>query len=237
MNASRSNTFAVGLGVLTLLSVSAQAQTARSGGGASAQLLQQMQQLASERTGLQAENAKLKKDLEDMRKERDALKAAQQAVDRRAQLSASSLKESLAQRQSSDQELAQTKDKMQQLIAKFRETLQTLRAVETDGTAAKQTLATRDQDLKRCVDRNLALYELNQEVLTRLESQSVWTRVAQTEPFTRIKRNQLENLVDEYKARADDQKLAPTPAGPAPAAATSPAAASPPGTAPARTTP
>src|ERR1700730_2180836 len=94
MNGLRSNTLAVGLGVLTLLSVSAQAQTARSGGGASAQLLQQMQQLASERTGLQAENAKLKQDLEDMRKERDALKAAQQAVDRRAQISASSLKES-----------------------------------------------------------------------------------------------------------------------------------------------
>ncbi len=50
------------------------AQTTRSGGGANAQLMQQMQQLASERTSLQAENAKLKKELDDLRKDRDALK-------------------------------------------------------------------------------------------------------------------------------------------------------------------
>jgi chromosome segregation ATPase len=202
------------VGALSLVTDAAYAQSARSGGGASAQLMQQMQQLASERTSLQAENTKLKKDLEDLRKDRDALKNAQQAVDRRAkssEIALNSLKESLAQHTSTtDRELAQTKEKMQQLVAKFRETLQKLQEVETEGTTARQTLATRDQDLKVCVDRNLALYKLNEEVLTRLEHQSVWTRVAQSEPFTRIKRNQLENLVDDYKDRADEQRIDPS---------------------------
>jgi hypothetical protein len=81
--------------------------------------------------------------------------------------------------------------------------------VETERTTAKQTLATRDQDLKVCVDRNLALYKLDDEVLTRLEHQSMWTRVAASEPFTKIKRYQLENLVDDYKDRADAQRLDP----------------------------
>jgi chromosome segregation ATPase len=208
---------------LTLAGGSVHAQTARSGGGASAQLLQQMQQLASERTALQAENAKLKKDLEAMRKERDTLKSGQQALDRRAKASEASLK-SLQQgmatrRESSDQELAQYKEKMQQLVGKFRETAQTLRETESDRTTARQTLATRDQELKVCVDRNLALYKLNQEVLTRLEHQSVWGRVAQVEPFTKIKRVELENLVDEYKSRADDQRVksgTPQPNSPSP---------------------
>ena len=196
---------------LTLAGGSVHAQTARSGGGASAQLVQQMQQLASERTALQAENAKLKKDLEAMRKERDTLKSGQQALDRRAKASEASLK-SLQQgiatrRESSDQDLAQYKEKMQQLVAKFRETAQTLRDTESDRTTARQTLATRDQELKVCIDRNLSLYKLNQEVLTRLEHQSVWGRVAQAEPFTKIKRVELENLVDEYKSRADDQRV------------------------------
>jgi chromosome segregation ATPase len=188
-------------------------QTARSGGGASAQLMQQMQQLASERTSLQAENAKLKKDLEEVRKDRDALKNGQQAVERRAKTAEGSLKESISRSQSADQELAQTKEKLQQLVAKFRETLQTLRDVEAQQTAAKQTLAVRDRDLKSCVDHNMALYKLNQEVLTHLEKQTVWSRVAQAEPFTKIKRVQLENLVDEYKDRADEQRVAP-PSGP-----------------------
>ena len=236
-------------GALSLATDVAYAQSARSGGGASAQLMQQMQQLASERTSLQAENAKLKKELEDMRKDRDALKNAQQTVDKRAKSSDIALKESVAQRASTDRELEQTKEKMQQLIAKFRETLQTLHDVETERTTAKQTLATRDQDLKVCVDRNLALYKLDDEVLTRLEHQSMWTRVAASEPFTKIKRYQLENLVDDYKDRADAQRLDPDKAvgistkvrpprpaqpptsAPAPSSAQPPASAAPPPTA------
>jgi chromosome segregation ATPase len=203
---------AFAVAMLTLLTGPAYAQTVRQGGGASAQLLQQVQQLASERTSLQAENAKLKKDLEDMRKDRDAVKNTQQALDRRAKSSEVSLKQSVTQRESSEKELAQTKEKMQQLVGKFRETLQTLREVEAANTTSKQTLAARDESLKVCIDRNLALYKLNQEVLTRMENQSMWSRVAQAEPFTKIKRVQLENLVDEYKARADDQRIAPATA-------------------------
>jgi hypothetical protein len=67
-----------------------------------------------------------------------------------------------------------------------------------------------------CVDHNQALYKLNDEVLTRLENQGMWSRVASAEPFTRIKRTQLDNYVVESKARADAQRLpaasAPTPA-------------------------
>jgi chromosome segregation ATPase len=189
----------------------AQAQSARSGGGASAQLMQQMQQLASERTSLQAENARLKKDLEDMRKERDTLKSGQQALDKKARAAEAAMRqlEARQQQRQADPELAQTKEKLQQVVAKFRETLQTLKDVETANTAAKQTLATRDQELKSCVGHNQALYKLDDEVLTHLEKQSVWTHVAASEPFTRIKRTQLENYVVESRTKADEHLVPP----------------------------
>jgi chromosome segregation ATPase len=199
-------------GTLVLASTLATAQTARSGGSPNAQLMQQMQQLASERTSLQAENAKLKKDLEDLRKDRDALKAGREAVDRRANTSALALKQSAAQHEATEHELTQTKSKMDQLIAKFRETLDTMRTLEAEQTSTKQALATREQALTVCAERNVALYQVNEEVLTRLEHQSAWARTAQGEPFIKIKRNQLENLVDDYKQRADTQKLAPAEA-------------------------
>jgi len=196
------------------------AQTARSGGGQNTQLVQQLQQLASERTSLQAENAKMKKELDDLRKERDALKKAQQGAEqRRAQSSAAVLAQSASQRAASEQELKKTQEKMQELIAKFRETAQTLHDVETERSTAKQTLATRDQELKTCVDRNLALYQLNGEVLTHLERQSIWSRAAAAEPFTQLKRVQLENLVDGYQSRAQDQRVESAPQTPASAPA------------------
>ncbi len=225
-------------GLLLLVTEPGYAQSARAGGGASAQLMQQMQQLASERTSLQAENAKLKKDLEDMRKERDALKNAAQAVDRRVKSSEIALKEGVAQRATTEQELARTKEKFQQLVDKFRETLQTMHEVETDRATAKQTLTTRDRDLKACVDRNVALYNLNGEVLTQLEHQTVWTHLAQSEPFTKIKRSQLENLVDDYKYRADETRIDPTqPIKPLKSSATPPAPPPAPGVDPPRPTP
>jgi hypothetical protein len=113
---------------------------------------------------------------------------------------------------------------MQQLVAKFRETAQSLRDVESDRTTTKQTLATRDQQLKVCVDRNLALFKLNGEVLTRLENQGVWGRMARAEPFTKIKRVEMENLVDEYKSRAEDQRVKTDGVPPAPIPAAIPPA-------------
>jgi hypothetical protein len=93
-----------------------------------------------------------------------------------------------------------------------------MRQIETDRTALRQTLSTRDQDLKVCVDHNRALYQLNKEVLTRLDKHSVFSRLAESEPFTQIKRVQLENLVDDYQTRADEQLLHPGKAGASPPA-------------------
>jgi chromosome segregation ATPase len=198
-----------GVGVFAAFSAPAAAQSARSGGNANAQVLQQMQQLASERTALQAENEKLKGELADVKKDRDAMKGAQAGLDRRAKDASAALEHSNAQRQATDEELTQTKAKMQELIGKFRETLQKMREIETDDTAQKQALAGREHELSACVDRNKALYRLDDEVLTHFEKQGFITRVAQSEPFTRIKRVQLENYADESRAKAQDQLAAP----------------------------
>ncbi len=229
---------------ISLAGVPGIAQVARSGSNANAQLLEQMQQLASERTALQAEAARNKKELEGLRKERDALKSAQQSVDMRARSASAALAQAVAQRDTAEQELKQAKEKMELLISKFRETIQQLRDIETDRATTQQTLATRDRELKVCLDRNGAFYELDDEVLTRLEKQTLFSRLAASEPFTRIKRVQLENLVDDYRARGDDLRLTPqrvenaarraTPSKPIAAA---PAANAPPAPAPATSPP
>ena len=187
----------------------AKAQTARPGGAQSAQLLQQLQQLGSERTTLQTENDRMKKELESLRKERDQLKQAQHGLDERARAAAAALAQVNGQRTTTAQELEQSKAKLQELIAKFRETLQTLRQIETEATTGKQTLARRDRELQVCTDRNAALYQLNGEILTHFEHESAWSRLGRAEPFTQIKRVQLENMLDDYKGRADDQHYAP----------------------------
>jgi chromosome segregation ATPase len=197
------------------------AQTARSGGGGNAVLMQQMQQLAAERTTLQAENEKLKTQLAEVTKDRDGLKTAQQGVERRARDASAALAQSNTQRTAVDEELTQTKAKMQELIARFRETIQKLREAETADATDKQALTARERELTVCADRNVALYRLNDEVLTRLDKVGFWSKASMAEPFTKIKRTQNENLVDDYRSRAQEQRLAPA-ASPSPSAPQAP---------------
>ena len=188
------------------------AQTARSGGSSAqnAQLVQQLQQLGSERTAMQAEQARMKKELEELRKERDSLKAGQATANQRARAESEvAVARSTRDREAAEKELAQVRQRTQDLIEKFKETAQTLREVETDRSTAKQALARQGLELDACVANNTSLYKLNDEVLTRFAPQGIFSRVAQAEPFTRLKRVQLENLIDGYRTRADDQKFTP----------------------------
>lgn len=182
------------------------AQTERSG-NADARVMQQLQQLTAERAALQSENARLKQDLDKARKEVEQASTGRKALENRAKaLEANASRGEQSSKQAGEQ-LERTRAQLQELIAKFRETTQVLRDTETERTQAKNQLATREREFKTCVDRNAALYNLNAEVLDKFENRGFWSSLTEREPFTRLKRVELENLAEEYKYRADELRL------------------------------
>ncbi len=185
------------------------AQTARSGGSSSAnaQAMQQLQQLASERTQLQAEMSKLKAELEAARKERDTLKKTQEGVVQRTRGAESELARAQADNARLEGDVAREKQRVEELVTRFREAAGTMREVETDRATKTQSLAQREQELTVCTDRNAKLYALNGEVLGKLEDDGFWSSLARREPFTRLKRVELENLVDGYRGSAEDNRM------------------------------
>ena len=195
------------LSAMCLLVVSAtQAQVQRSG-NADARVAQQLQQLANEKVALQSENNKLKLELEQVRAQLQKSSNATRDLEKRnSALQAAAGRGSTGNRQAEEQ-LERSRAQLQELVTKFRETAQTLRDVETERAAAKSGLAARERDYKVCVDRNVGLYEINNEILARLEDRGLWSTVAEREPFTRLKRTQLENLIDDYRYRVDELRL------------------------------
>jgi chromosome segregation ATPase len=181
------------------------AQTARSG-GSSAQAAAQLQQLAAERTQLQAENERLRKELETLKKEQESIAGARDNAERRVRSAQASIAASAAARDATEQELATQKSRLQELVEKFRETAEQLRAVETDRATTKQSLEERQREFGACVERNASLYRLNEELLARLERRGAFGLSAASEPFTRLKRTELENLIDDYRYRAEENK-------------------------------
>lgn len=185
----------------------AQAQVQRSGGNSDARVLQQMQQLTSEKAALQAENDRLKQQLEQAKGQLQKSASSTKELENRNRALQAAAGRDTASSQQIQEQLERTRAQLQELVAKFRETAQTLREVETDRATIDAKLASRERDYQTCIDRSVGLYELNKEVLDRMENRGFWSQVAQREPFTRMKRTQLENLIDDYRYRVEELRL------------------------------
>jgi cell division septum initiation protein DivIVA len=209
----------------TLWVGSAAAQVQRSGGAANAALMQQYQQAVAERGQLQADNEKLKKANDDLRRQLETAK--QQLATTKAGVTRheAALATAQASNESNAKALTDTRAKMQELISRFRETVTQLRAVESDRTQLQQQLTQSKAAFDKCAQRNYELYQVSNEVLDRYAHQGAFSYLARAEPFTRIKRTEIDNLVLEYRERAEELRVKPNAT--APSGATAPVSATP----------
>jgi chromosome segregation ATPase len=196
-------------------------QATRSGGGtANSQIMQQYQELSAERVTLKAENERLKKEADDAKAQLATLKKELDGVKARAGGSAAELDKARGASAASEQALIDNRRKLEELVARFKETALTLRTVETDRARLDQELSDRSSKFDTCAVNNVGLYDLNNEILKRWEHEGFFSRLARADGFTRLARTHLENMVDNYRSRATELKLRPTtPAGATPPAA------------------
>jgi hypothetical protein len=187
---------------------SAHAQVQRSGGGETQKMMQQYQQLAGEKTMLQGQLAQMKKDLDaansalaSMKKERDLLKMHPAGVPAAAvaQLSAS--------KSAAERSLEESRQRMTELVARFRETAANLKDVEADRAKLHGDFDARNTAFDKCAENNLQLYEINGDILNRYEHVGLFTKVSAGEPFTKITRTRMDNLVVETRARAEELRV------------------------------
>lgn len=179
---------------------------ASAGAELAARLQQQLQALSAAKAQaetaaaqLRQENDSLKQQLAKLTGEQDTLQQHATALEAASQRSARAEKEKAI-------ETGRLRGQMEELVGRFRETVENLKSVETDRGRVQAELAAREQALKACGERNARLYQLNGEILERMENRGFWAAVAEHEPFTQIARTRLENLADDYRARAAEQR-------------------------------
>jgi chromosome segregation ATPase len=184
------------------------AQVQRSGGGETQKFMQQYQQLAGEKAALQAQLAQLKKDLDTakadlgaMKKERDALKAHPAGVP------AAAVAQLTASKEAAEHSVEQSKQRMSELVARFRETAGNLKDAEADRAKLHSDLEVRNAAFDKCAESNQQLYEINGEILNRYAHVGLFTKVGAAEPFTQITHTRIDNLVVETQARAEELRV------------------------------
>lgn len=194
--------------VIGLLSAAQSYAQAQRSGGETQKMMQQYQQLAAERTSLQAQVAQLQKDLNTANADLVAVKKERDNLKGNAGTAAAAVERAKLSKQSADQTLEQSKQRMAELVAHYRDTAQSLKEAETDRAGVRRELSERNAAFDTCANDNLQLYEINKEVLDRYEHVGLFTKAAATEPFTRISRTRIQNLVDGYRARAEELRAA-----------------------------
>src|ERR1700746_1231281 len=97
-----------------------QAQTQRSGGGEAQKFMQQYQQLAAEKTALQAQVAQMKKDLDAAHAELAAVKKERDVAKAHIGVSPAAVAQATSAKASAERSLEQSKQRMSELVARFR---------------------------------------------------------------------------------------------------------------------
>ncbi len=200
-----------------LLAFAANAQEARRpAGDAMARMQQQIQQLAGERTALQAENARLKEQVAGFGKDTKAYASEKEALSRRAGAAESKVNRAEAGQQSVSARLESTETRLNEVVGKYKELAEQLRQVEAERNALARQSAQDGQGLKVCAQRNVQLAGIAMEALDRYERKGCFGALAQAEPFTGLKRAEIENAVEGYRQQVDALKLPAAGAPPQP---------------------
>jgi chaperonin cofactor prefoldin len=185
------------------------AQTQRSGGGEAQKFMQQYQQLAAEKTALQAQVAQMKKDLDAAHTELAAVKKERDVAKAHTGVSPTAVAQAIGAKETALRNLDQSKQRMSELVVRFREMATNLKDVEADRSTLRRELGERNSAFDKCAEDNLQLFELSSDILKRYEHVGMFTKVSAAEPFTRITRTRLENLVDEYRIKAQELRVKP----------------------------
>ena len=124
-------------------------------------------------------------------------------------------KQAAADKEQLDAVMAKMKelDDARESLAKWKAAYEQLTTTAQKSEAERAKLASESVMLKRKVEdrerKNLELFKLANEILTRYEKFGLGEALAAKEPFARITRVKLETLVQDYQDKIADQRVKP----------------------------
>jgi hypothetical protein len=183
--------------------------------------MQQLQDAQGQVATLQATQAQSDKDNADLKAKVDALNAQIASLNKQSADDKAASDKAIADLKSVNTDQATQIAKLNEALAAWekddKEYIQLAKAKEE----ARAQLAIQVILLQRVVDdretKNLALFNLGNEILTRYEKFSLGDALGAKEPFTGLSRVKLQELVQDYKDKISDQRVTPGQA-PAPTA-------------------
>jgi len=172
---------------------------------------QQVQQMQGQLSTLQEDKDKLTQDLDKASNELKSTKAHTAQVGKQ-------LAEEQQKREASEKELASTKQTLEQTQTSLEETTRNLEETRhklAASESAKMELEHikdfKERQISACEDKNKSLYQIGRELIVRYENKSCGEILSEKEPFTGLKAVEMENMMEGYRDKLDEQKVINAP--------------------------
>jgi chromosome segregation ATPase len=151
-----------------------------------------LRQMSQERDALQAENVKLKSEVEELSRKLGSLKKNSEAA------------------------LVKSRDGNAALSENLQKTALNLRQTEAEKTQLQAMVVDQAQLIESCEASNVKLLQINRELLVDYDKKGFMDAMLQREPLTQLKRVEIENIVQDYQDQLDrlvfrKKELATTP--------------------------
>ena len=171
---------------------------------------QQMQQVEQARALAEQEKAAALAEKETLASEIDKLRA-DSATAKRERVTRTRLEHEnrsiQAQLDALKTKLAETEKALADSQAQQRETANTLAQIESAKKQSETQLTGTRQDLKQCQTHNGKLYGLGRDMMNKYRDKTCQDALAQAEPFTGLKKVEVENLLETWRDQLDREKL------------------------------
>jgi negative regulator of sigma E activity len=104
-------------------------------------------------------------------------------------------------------QLAETEKKLADSLALQRATADKLAQTESARKLAEQQLAGNQSELNQCQTHNVALYSLGRDMMQKYHDKSCQDALAQAEPFSGLKKVEVEQLMETWRDQLDRDRL------------------------------
>jgi len=142
-----------------------------------------LRQMSLERDVAQAENVKLKSELEEINRKLAGVRKSSEAALAKSQESNAALNDNLQQ------------------------TGQKLRQAESEKNQLQDMVNGQAELIQSCESKNTNLVQVNRELLDRYQKKGFFDALLQREPLTQLKRVEIENVVQEYQDQIDQMEF------------------------------
>jgi len=210
------------LGLILVTSLFANAALAADKKDKASRRAQQMvQQIQQEKAELQSRldqetqaKAMLEADMAKATEENTALKAKLTTANRTIDTLQTGLKEMTAERLSFEAklmktqiELDATKTALSDSDNKYKTALYDLKVKELQRATLTNSLLQKSKVIDSCVAKNAKLYDYGLDLVKLYENPSQYKKIVLTEPFSQLKRVELENILQEFNDKVDEQRV------------------------------